>query len=207
MCSKPSDMDKLILASTSPRRAEILEKFSIPFSVEPSPYEEIFTDEHPEIQVLNLSKKKVEALLAAKPDLKHSIILGADTCINLNGKIIGKPKSAEEATEILLVLSGKTHQVITGLTLYNGKKGQFTQDKAVTDVLFANLSKKEIDWYLDTDEWKGAAGGYRIQEQGSLLISSINGSWYNVMGLPIRLLYGMVATQGLKLFRTRYLPS
>ena len=93
------------------------------------------------------------------------------------------------------------------MTLYNGKKGQFTQDQAVTDVLFANLSKKEIDWYLDTDEWKGAAGGYRIQEQGSLLISSINGSWYNVMGLPIRLLYGMVATQGLKLFRTRYLPS
>ena len=77
-------MDKLILASTSPRRAEILEKFSIPFSVEPSPYEEIFTDEHPEIQVLNLSKKKVEALLKAKPELKNSVILGADTCINCN---------------------------------------------------------------------------------------------------------------------------
>ena len=195
-------MDKLILASTSPRRAEILEKFSIPFSVEPSPYKEIFTDEHPEIQVLNLSKNKVEALLAAKPNLKRSIILGADTCINFNGKIIGKPRSAEEATELLWSFSGRTHQVITGLTLYNGNTGQLTQDKAITDVLFADLSFREIAWYLSTAEWEDAAGGYRIQEQGSLLISSINGSWYNVMGLPIRLFYGMVAIQGLKLFRT-----
>ena len=195
-------MDKLILASTSPRRAEILEKFSIPFSVEPSSYEEIFTDEHPEIQVLNLSKNKVNALLAARPELKNSIILGADTCINLDGKIIGKPRSVREAGEILQSFSGRTHQVITGLTLYNGKNGLFTQDRGITEVLFAKLSKQEIDWYLGTYEWENAAGGYRIQEQGALLISSISGSWYNVMGLPIRLFYGMVATQGLTLFRT-----
>ena len=195
-------MDKLILASTSPRRAGILEKFGIPFSVEPPPYEEIFTNEHPEIQVLNLSKNKVESLLAARPDLKRSIILGADTCINLDGKIIGKPKSAEEAKEFLHSFSGRTHQVITGLTLYNGKNGRLTRNRAATDVLFANLNSREIDWYLSTDEWKGAAGGYRIQEQGSLLISSIIGSWYNVMGLPIRLFYGMVASQGLTLFGT-----
>ena len=195
-------MDRLILASTSPRRAEILEKFSIPFSVEPSPYEEIFTDEHPEIQVLKLSKNKVEALLEAKPELKRSVILGVDTCINLDGNIIGKPKSAREAAELLQSFSGRIHQVITGLTLYNGKNEQLTQDKAVTNVLFANLSEQEISWYLSTSEWKGAAGGYRIQDQGALLISSINGSWYNVMGLPIRLFYGMVAAQGLTLFRT-----
>ncbi|MCK5200505.1 MAG: septum formation protein Maf [Spirochaetales bacterium] len=195
-------MDRLILASTSPRRAEILEKFSIPFSVEPSPYEEIFTDEHPEIQVLKLSKNKVEALLEAKPELKRSVILGVDTCINLDGNIIGKPKSAREAAELLQSFSGRIHQVITGLTLYNGKNEQLTQDKAVTNVVFANLSEQEISWYLSTAEWKGAAGGYRIQDQGALLISSINGSWYNVMGLPIRLFYGMVAAQGLTLFRT-----
>ncbi len=195
-------MDKLILASTSPRRAEILEKFSIPFSVEPSSYEEIFTDEHPEIQVLNLSKNKVNALLEARPELKNSIILGADTCINLDGKIIGKPRSVREAGEILQSFSGRTHQVITGLTLYNGKNSLFTQDRGITEVLFAKLSKQEIDWYLGTYEWENAAGGYRIQEQGALLISSISGSWYNVMGLPIRLFYGMVAAQGLTMFRT-----
>ena len=195
-------MDKLILASTSPRRAEILKKFSIPFSVEPSPYEEVFTDGHPGIQVLNLSKNKINSLLEAKPELKNSLILGADTCINLDGNIIGKPGSSREAEEILHSFSGRTHQVITGLTLYNGKNDQFTQNKSITDVLFAKLSKQEIDWYLGTLEWKNAAGGYRIQEQGALLINSINGSWYNVMGLPIRLFYGMVAAQGLTLFRT-----
>lgn len=194
-------MDRLILASTSPGRAGILKKFSIPFFVEPSPYEEIFTDEHPIIQVLNLSKNKVKALLEVKPELKSSIILGADTCINLDGNIVGKPRSAREAAELLQSFSGRTHQVITGLTLYNGKTGQLTQDRGITDVLFAKVTKQEIDWYLGTSEWENAAGGYRIQEQGALLISSINGSWYNVMGLPIRLFYGMVAAQGLTLFR------
>lgn len=195
-------MDKLILASASPRRKEILKKFNIPFSAETSPYEEIFTDEHPAIQVLNLSKNKVKALLKAKPGLKKSIILGADTCINLDGKIIGKPESEREAAKLLRSFSGRNHQVITGLTLYNGKKGRFTGQNSTTEVLFARLSKQEIDWYLGTLEWKNAAGGYRIQEQGALLINSINGSWYNVMGLPIRLFYGMVATQGLTLFST-----
>ncbi len=195
-------MDRLILASSSPRRAQILEKFNIPFSAEPSPYEEIFTDEDPEIQVLDLSKNKVKTLLYTKPELMSSVILGADTCIDMNGKIIGKPRSAEEAAELLCSFSGKTHQVITGLCLYNGKTGQLIQDKSITDVLFASLSKQDIDWYLETFEWKDVAGGYRIQDNGALLIRAIYGSWYNVMGLPIRLFYDMVATQGLTLFRT-----
>lgn len=195
-------MDKLILASSSPRRKEILEKFDIPFSAVKSPYEECFTDEHPEIQVLNLSKGKVKALIESNDNYRNSIILGADTCINLDGNIIGKPKSETEAAEYLNSFSGRTHQVITGLTLYNGKTNQFIQKFAVTDVIFANLSIKEIEWYLKTMEWKDVAGGYRIQEKGSLLINSISGSWYNVMGLPIRLFYGMVASQGLMFFGT-----
>jgi len=193
-------MDKLILASSSPRRKEILEKFNIPFSIEPSPYIEIFTKEHPEIQVKRLSKNKVTALLEINTNFKRSIILGADTCINLDGKIIGKPNSESEAEEYLKNFSGRTHQVITGLTLFNGKTEEFIQEISITNVTFAKLDTKEISWYLGTLEWKGAAGGYRIQEQGSLLIESISGSWYNVMGLPIRLFYGMVASQGLTLF-------
>lgn len=195
-------MDKLILASGSPRRKEILEKFNISFSVEPSPYEEIFTREHPELQVLNLSKGKVDTLLEIKPKFKKSIILGADTCINLDGNIIGKPKNKAEAYELLKTFSGRTHQVVTGLTLYNGKTGSIIQDISVTDVIFAKLSLVEIAWYLETMEWMGAAGGYKIQDKGSLLIKSISGSWYNVMGLPIRLFYGMVASQGLTMFGT-----
>jgi nucleoside triphosphate pyrophosphatase len=192
-------MDKLILASTSPRRKEILKKFNIPFSIQPSDYTEIFTDEPTDIQVLNLSQKKVKALLSLKPELKSSLILGADTAINLDGNIIGKAQDKEEAEKSLLAFSGRAHQVMTGLTLYNGKSGYFIQELSITDVIFAELSRKEIAWYLGTMEWEGVAGSYRIQEQGSLLIESISGSWYNVMGLPIRLFYGMVASQGLTL--------
>ncbi len=195
-------MDNMILASSSPGRKEILEKFGIPFLVRPAPYVEEFTDEDPEKQVLNLSKNKVLALLNSCPDLTGSIILGADTCIDIDGKIIGKPKSPEEAEAVLNFLSGRTHLVITALTLYNGKTSVFTQNRGITEVTFANLSSREVKWYLKTGEWQGAAGGYRIQEQGSLLIESINGSWYNVMGLPIRLFYGMVASQGLTMFRS-----
>jgi len=202
LCLKLSKMDNIILASNSPRRSEILKKFDIPFSIETSPYKEIFTDEHPGIQVLNLSKGKIKALLESKPELKSSLILGADTCINLEGKIIGKPNTKKEAQKCLNSFSGRTHQVITGLTLYNGITGFFVQNKSITDVNFAELTTKEISWYLETMEWKGVAGGYRIQEKGSLLIDSISGSWYNVMGLPIRLFYGMVASQGLTLFST-----
>lgn len=195
-------MDKLILASSSLRRRDILEKFNIPFTVEISPYKEIFTDEHPEVQVLNLAKGKIKALLEIRPELTSSIILSADTCINLDGNIIGKPNTRTEAEEFLKSFSGRTHQVLTGLSLYNGITGLFVQEKSITDVIFAKLSPKEIEWYLGTMEWEGVAGGYRIQEKGSLLINSISGSWYNVMGLPIRLFYGMVASQGLTLFGT-----
>jgi len=198
--SKLSRMNNFILASNSPRRKEILGKFDIDFIIETAQYEEIYTDEDPEKQVLNLSKGKIEALLKNKEELRSSIILGADTCINLDGKIIGKPNTKTEANEFLNSFSGRKHQVITGLTLYNGLTGLYVQDKSITDVTFAKLNTKEIEWYLGTGEWKEVAGGYRIQGKGSLLINSISGSWYNVVGLQIRLFYGMVATQGLTLF-------
>jgi len=193
-------MDKLILASNSPRRKEILEKFKIPFSIKTSVYKEIFTNEKPETQVLKLSKGKIQTLLELNPELESSLILGADTCIDLDGNIIGKPETVREAKEFLVSFSGRSHKVITGLTLYNGKNSSFIQDKSITMVNFTKLTAEVINWYLNTNEWKGAAGGYRIQEQGYLLTSSISGSWYNVMGLPIRLFYGMVASQGISIF-------
>ena len=193
-------MDKLILASNSPRRKEILEKFKIPFSIKTSVYKEIFTNEKPETQVLKLSKGKIQTLLELNPELESSLILGADTCIDLDGNIIGKPETVREAKEFLVSFSGRSHKVITGLTLYNGKNSSFTQDKSITMVNFTELTAEVISWYINTNEWKGAAGGYRIQEQGYLLTNSISGSWYNVMGLPIRLFYDMVASQGISVF-------
>ncbi len=188
-------MNKLVLASRSPRRKEILKKFGIPFIPEVSPLIEEFTDAPPLEQVLDLSRAKIEALLDEKPGLSDSLILGADTCIDLNGKIIGKPGSRKEAERMILDFSGLTHSVITGLTLYNGRTGGYIQRYASAEVKFAVLSGKLAGWYADTGEWQGAAGGYRIQEKGALLIESIKGDYYTVMGLPIRLFYGMLSSQ------------
>ncbi len=188
-------MQKLILASQSPRRMEILKKFSIPFSAVPSPLKEEFTDDPPKEQVIRLSKEKIDALLKEKPELSESLILGADTCISFHHTIMGKPSDSAHAEKMLKDFSGKTHQVITGLTLYNGQTLKYTQKSELSDVTFASLSDKEIAWYLSTDEWKDVAGGYRIQGNGALLIESISGSYYNIMGLPIRLFYGMLTEQ------------
>ncbi len=188
-------MQKLILASQSPRRMEILRKFDIPFTAVPASLEERFNNDPPEDQVLRLSKEKVDALLKEKPELSLNLVLGADTCISFNHKIIGKPSNSAHAEKILRDFSGKTHQVITGLTLYNGQTQEYIQKSEQAEVTFAPVSDEEIRWYLATDEWKGVAGGYRIQEKGALLIQCISGSYYNIMGLPIRLFYGMLTTQ------------
>lgn len=188
-------MENIILASASPRRKEILTKFEIPFSAAASPLVETFNDDPPEDQVKRLSKGKIESLLKKQPDLAARLILGADTCINLDGKIIGKPENKSEAEGMLKDFSGRRHCVITALTLYNGKTGVYTTKTDTAEVKFTLLSPELLKWYLSTEEWKGVAGGYRIQEKGALLIESIIGDFYTIMGLPIRLFYGMLAPQ------------
>ncbi len=188
-------MQKLILASRSPRRMEILRNFNIPFIAVPSTLKEIFTDDPPGDQVLRLSKEKVDALLKEKPELSLNLILGADTCISFHHTIMGKPPNSAHAEKMLRDFSGKTHHVITGLTLYNGQTQKYIQKSEQAEVTFAFLKDEEIRWYLATDEWKDVAGGYRIQGKGALLIESISGSYYNIMGLPIRLIYGMLIKQ------------
>ncbi len=174
---------------------EILSRFNVPFSAMPSPLVETFTDDPPREQVVRLSKAKIDALVKERPGVAHSLILGADTCISYHSTILGKPADADHAKEMLRRFSGDTHQVITGLTLYNGQTGEYLQKSETADVTFAVLHDEELAWYLSTGEWKGAAGGYRIQGKGALFIESMHGSYYNVMGLPIRLFYGMLAQQ------------
>ncbi len=188
-------MEPLILASRSPRRKEILEKFNIPYTAIPSPLKEEFNHDPPLEQVKRLSKEKVDALLKTSPSLSSRLILGADTAIVFDGSIMGKPVNAMHAEEMLRHFSGKTHQVITGLTLYNGETKNYLQETESASVSFAPLQEEEIQWYLSTKEWKGVAGGYRIQEKGALLIKSISGSYYTIMGLPIQLFYGMLKRQ------------
>jgi len=192
-------MEKIILASASPRRRELLERIGIPFTVMPSDYEEVFDSSPPLDQVRYLAEMKVRRLHSLHPETRKRLVLGADTCIDLKGRILGKPRDRSEARRFLKEMSGTEHRVLTGVALWDGSTQHMQVDAAVTTIHVAVLDNREIDWYLDTGEWEGAAGGYRIQGKGSMFVERIDGCFFNVVGLPIRLFYGMVHAQGYSL--------
>ena len=192
-------MEPIILASSSPRRQDILKMLGIPFQVIMPNIDEaiaaatVDTEEMPEL----LAREKVaEVLHSLPPAQKIPWILGADTVIVKNGKIYGKPENQEQAEEFLHDFQGSTHTVITALALYNGRTKTTTSKTARTKVTFSPMSDAEIQWYLDTGEWHGAAGGYRIQSLASIFISKIEGSQSCVTGLPISELYAILNEQG-----------
>jgi septum formation protein len=190
-------MEPIILASASPRRQDILRQVGFVFSVMPPEIkEELDPALAPEDQTIILAKQKIEAVLKKKWDHMFPWVLGADTIISLDGKVIGKPASREEAASLLEGFSGRTHHVITGLALYNHRKGNVIVRSNRTAVSFNRLQSDEIEWYLDTGEWQGVAGGYRIQGKASLFVRSIEGSYSSVMGLPISDFYGMLRESG-----------
>lgn len=189
-------MYRFILASTSPRRQELLKKIGLDFTVISSDYEEVFDHHPPHTQALFLARKKVESVLDHSPEYNRDLVLGADTCIDLDGRILGKPNTRSEARNFLQQMSGRTHRVITALSIWNGPVGTFITEAETTLIHVANLAPREIEWYLDTKEWEGAAGGYRIQGHGSLFVDRIEGCYFNVMGLPIHRFYGMLHSQG-----------
>ncbi len=196
-------MDPIILASSSPRRQEILTSLGIPFQVVLPDFDEkipddIETEDAPEY----LASRKVSAVAhALSSGAEIPWILGADTMILSGKKLYGKPKDPDEAVRFLTELQGKTHKVLTGLALYNGNIHYVSNRTAVTKVTFAKMSKEEIDWYVSTGEWHGAAGGYRIQGLASCFIKKIDGTSSNVVGLPIFELYDMLREQGYSLIK------
>lgn len=194
-------MEPIILASSSPRRQEILKLLNIPFKVIiPNIDETISSAIEPEEIPEFLAREKVTAVIHSLPPQQEILwILGADTIILKEGKFFGKPDSRAQAEAFLREFSGKTHQVITSVVLYNGRKKTFVSKNAVTKITFSELSDKEINWYLDTEEWHGAAGGYRIQSLASCFIKSIEGTQSCVTGLPIFELYDMFKEQGYSL--------
>ena len=194
-------MEPIILASSSPRRQEILKLLNIPFKVIiPNIDETISSAIEPEEIPEFLAREKVTAVIHSLPPQQEILwILGADTIILKEGKIFGKPDSRAQAEAFVREFSGTTHQVITSVVLYNGRKKTFVSKNAVTKVTFSELSDKEINWYLDTEEWHGAAGGYRIQSLASCFIKSIEGTQSCVTGLPIFELYDMFKEQGYSL--------
>lgn len=169
----------IILASQSPRRQELLKLITSDFEIKVSNVDETLPDKiTPKEAVMYLSKIKAEPFTDG-----DDIVIGADTVVALDGKILGKPKSKENAKEMLRFLSGRTHSVFTGVTLANDKK---TKTFAVeTKVKFFELTNEEIDAYIKTKEPFDKAGAYGIQGYGSLLVEKIDGDFFNVVGLPV----------------------
>lgn len=190
-------MEPIILASSSPRRQDILKMLGIPFQVVLPNIDETLTagveaEDVPEL----LAREKVSAVIHSLPSQQEiQWILGADTVIVKDGVIYGKPQDADEAESFLKLFQGSSHYVVTALVLYNGRTKTTTSRVCKTKVSFAPLSDEEIQWYLETGEWHGAAGGYRIQSLASLFISKIEGSQSCVTGLPIYELYDMLKEQ------------
>ena len=170
----------LILASQSPRRRELLGLFKLPFAVRVADIDET-TDPSasPYDEVARLSREKALAV----PREADDIVIAADTIVVLGGRVLGKPHSVQEAREMLTALSGRDHQVMTGITVL--RRDTVNTCTEVTDIHFRPLSQKEIDTYVATGEPMDKAGAYGIQGGAALFADKMVGDYYNVMGLPV----------------------
>ena len=188
--------DLLYLASASPRRKELLESVGVPFCVVPQNFDETIQGAcSPEIYVRNLSEGKARA--AVLPD-NARWVCGVDTIVYFDSEILGKPGSREEAEYNILRLSGNTHKVYSGVTLLDLENGVKYQGESVTFVKFCNLEKRFIDFYLDNRLFDGYAGGYAIQGIFACVVEKIEGSYSNVVGLPLELLYRLLRQSGFR---------
>lgn len=173
----------IILASGSPRRRELLEQIGLPHTVVPSQAEEDLKDLEPSLLVKSLSLLK--AADVAKGQGNEAIIIGADTVVVFENEILTKPKDVQDAKVMLRRLSGKTHSVLTGLTILRRRDGKSVSVTEETAVCFKELSEQEIESYVKTKEPLDKAGSYGIQGLGGLFVEKIDGDYYNVVGLPL----------------------
>ena len=180
---------QLILASASPRRKELLGLFGIPFVVRAADIDETMDPSAPAQQeVARVSRLKAQAV----PREPEDVVVAADTIVVCDGKILGKPSNPRQAVEMLTLLSGRDHQVMTGCTVLRGENSEtFTE---VTDLHFRPLSQKEIEAYVQSGEPMDKAGAYGIQGGAALFCEGLNGDYYNVVGLPVCRLHKALQT-------------
>jgi len=194
----------LILASSSPRRKELIKRFGLQFATLNPRYEEEKIDGNILSCVSNIAKAKVRSISDTVSDRP---IIGADTIVVLEDKPMGKPKTSQEAKKMLTMLSGKWHEVYTGVyILYNDKESDSFIE--CTKVKFRNIPKEVIDRYVSTGSPFDKAGGYGIQDTGSIFIERIEGDFYNVMGLPMGRIWECLRNRGYcetKVFENRML--
>lgn len=192
-------MEKIVLASASPRRRELLEQIGIKFDIVVSnePEDEIdknlspenYTSELALMKACNVAKK----LTGTKR--RNSLIIAADTVVYSDGIILGKPKDKEDAFRILKGLSGKTHEVYTGVCVMRLSDGYAVSESVKTSVVFKDLPDSMIKKYIETGEPMDKAGAYGIQGKGAVLVKEINGDYFNVVGLPVSTLYDMLVSE------------
>lgn len=176
---------KLVLASASPRRQELIQLLGLRAEIHPSGIAEDVTEADPSLLVQKLAFRKAEDVAKQYP--KDYLVVGADTVVFFEDRILGKPKSEEDAYKMLSALSGRTHQVYTGVSLhFQGKKMGFYEK---TEVQFARLTEREIWDYIESKEPMDKAGAYGIQGRFAPFVKGIAGDYYNVMGLPLARLY------------------
>ncbi len=189
-------MRPLVLASTSPARRALLEQVGLAFSCEaPGVDEPLDPAADPVAQARDLALRKASAVAARHPD---AIVVGADQVLVLAGRALGKPKDEAEARTQLGAMSGRCHALVTGVAVVGG--GALWQGHEETRLQVRPLAPAEIDAYLSTGEWRGCAGGYRVEGRGLALFEKIDGDWTNVLGLPMPLLLGELRRRGVPLF-------
>ena len=184
---------RLILASASPRRAELLRAAGFVFDVQPPGVDErLLPGEAPAAHVLRLAREKALQAGCGRPD---TVVLAADTVVVIDGLVLGKPADDQDAAEMLRRLSGRTHEVLTGVAVC--ANGETSTGLERTEVRFITLSEAEIAWYVPTGEPRGKAGAYAIQGLASRFVDRIEGSYSNVVGLPVALVSQMLKNVGL----------
>jgi len=185
---------RIILASKSPRRREILELLGVKFDIETADTDETCDIKEPGTLVETLAKRKgmavVEKVLKKEGCDKDVLFISCDTLVYADGEFLGKPKDVDDARRMISMLSGNTHEVYSGICLYlNGKCVTAHQS---TKVEFASMTPSEIETYISTDEPYDKAGGYAVQGKAALYIKGIIGDYFNVVGLPVQLLYSLL---------------
>lgn len=187
---------KLILASNSRTRKEVLDKVGLKYSVIPSNIEEHSDKTDPKEYVMDLSKQKADAV---SKEIKEGVILSADSIIYIDNKKLEKPKTKEQAKEMLKQLSGRINYAVTGVTIIDLYQNKSITLNEVTEVSFDNLTDEEIEWYIENEQYIFERCGYSIAGKSAIYIPKINGDYYNILGMPISRVYKELNKLGYKL--------
>lgn len=190
------DLMKIILASASIRRQELLKRLTDEYEIIVSNFDEEKMEFNGDCGCYVMKLSEGKALDVCKNIDTECVVIGCDTIVSFEDKILGKPKDEKEAFDMLKLLSGNSHQVYSGVTLVNSVSGKIVKDYVCTEVKFAELSDDVIRKYIEKEEYKDKAGAYGIQGYGGVFVEEIHGCYYNVVGLPLNKLSKMLVEMG-----------